>query len=105
MTRQQAKQIALSMCSPIKERTHDAVAAMTMQLQASYAANFESVMLETLRDILRRTPGAVVTRVHDTFIIETQSEPQARQIEIDMRVTPHGAFIEPLKILPLVRLS
>jgi len=103
MTRQQAKKIALAMCSPLKAHTFDPFQHVAMQLQADYAARTERIILGTLQEIMRNTPGAVITRVQDTFIIETQSEPQAQQVAIDIRVTQHGVIIEPPKAFPLVR--
>lgn len=102
MTRQQAKKIALAACLPFREHRFNPVLHAAMQMQAEYAAQTEQLIMGTLREIMLQTPGAVVTRVHDTFIIETVSDPQPRQVAIDIRVTQHGVVIEPPKSLPLV---
>lgn len=98
MTRQQAKKIALATCWPFWEHRFNPVLHDYTQIQAET----ERLIMCSLREIMLQTPGAVVTRVHDTFIIETVSDPQPRQVAIDIRVTQHGVVIEPPKSLPLV---
>jgi len=102
MTSRQAKKIALAMCSPLKAHTFDPFQHVAMQLQADYAARTERIILGTLQEIMRNTPGAVITRVQDTFIIETMTPLEAQRIELNLRVTQHGAILQELPCRPMV---
>lgn len=102
MTPRQAKKIALAKCAPFVDHTAHPLAVHALYLQAQYALMAEQVILRTLTDIMRNTPGATFTRVQDTFIIDTISGLQAEKVAIDLHVTQHGITIEPPKSLPLV---
>ena len=102
MTPRQAKEIALALCSPFVEKMGDPLVVSTLNLQAAYARLAEQVILRTLIDLMRSTPGATFTRVQDTFIIDTISVSQARKIAIEVGATQHGITIEPQKSLPMV---
>lgn len=102
MTPRQAKKIALATCAPFVDYTTHPLAVHAMYLQAEYARMAEQVILRTLRDILRNSPGATCTRVQDTFIIDTITPLEARRIELDLRITHHGAIFQELPCRPMV---
>lgn len=102
MTPRQAKKIALALCAPFVDYTAHPLAVHALYLQAQYALMAEMVILRTLKDILRASPGSTFTRIHDTFIIETMTPLEAHHIELNLRVAQYGAILQELPCRPMV---
>lgn len=87
MTLKQAKKIALAAYLP--HTMYGSVASL-----AAVAGLHEQMSLDILRDIMhgieRNMPGAVVSRVQDTFIIDTVSPLPVERVKISVTVTEGG---------------
>lgn len=102
MTRQEAKEIALKHCSPLKAFTFDPWAVAAHALQAEHIRLTEHRIAAILHDIMEQTVGipARIFRVHDEIIVETEHVPS--RIELEAICTRYGVEIVPPRSSPLV---
>lgn len=109
MTRQEAKEIALKHCSPLKAFTFDPLSVAAQALQASYDAMASHRMIAALHDLMEERMGVPVeftnvTRVQDSLIVDMAIKPTlpVERIMVEALCRTHGIEIIPPRSAPLV---
>lgn len=103
MTRDEAKRIALALCSPLKEKTFDPLTLAAMQLQADYARRVDEQITDFLQEIMQIEVGVErIMRAHDEVVIEATESAAAEIRQILNRHITHGFQIPTPQTRPLV---
>lgn len=102
MTRQEAKEIALKHCSPLKAFTFDPLTVAAQSIQAHHVMLSEQRITALLHDIMESTVGipARIMRVHDEIIVETEHSPS--RVELQAICTKYGIEVQQPRSTPLV---